>query len=174
MNTVILQTTKYDGSFHSWSEYQLLEAAEWGWLIYRPPGQVVVNYRGQHHSTYHTFRWLWHETWWDANLAFTQEGQWGLWYCNVATPPAYEDGLLHAQDLDLDVIWDRQRGIYLDDADELEQHALAMSYPPDLVRRIWQSAHDIESKMNGREFPFTEEPETLRLEPLLKQWKLRG
>jgi protein associated with RNAse G/E len=172
MNTVQLQTTKYDGSFHSWGEYQLLEAAEWGWLLYRPVGQTLITYRGTITSTYHTFRWLWHETWWDANLAFTPDGQWALWYCNVATPPAYEDGILYAQDLDIDVIWDRQRGIYVDDADELEQHALAMSYPPDLVRRIWQSATNIEERMKTRTFPFTDEPETLQLADFLRKWGL--
>jgi protein associated with RNAse G/E len=172
MNSVILQTTKYDGAFHSWAEYKVLETAEWGWLLYLPAGQAIATYRGNQTTRYHSFRWMWHETWWDANLAFTPDGKWALWYCNVATPPAYEDGVLYAQDLDLDVIWDRQRGIYLDDEEELEQHAMAMSYPPDLVRRIWQSAHEIEARMHSRTFPFIEEPETLTLAQFQKGWGL--
>lgn len=172
MTSVILQTTKYDGSFHSKGEYQLLEAAEWGWLLYLPPGQEMVTYRGRHHTRYHSFRWLWHEIWWDAHLIFTPDGTWLMWYCNVSTPPAYENGVLYTQDLDLDVIWDRERGIHLVDEDELEQHTLAMSYPPDLVRRIRQSAHEIEAQMTARQFPFTADPDTLKLAEWLEKWGL--
>jgi protein associated with RNAse G/E len=166
---ITVTTTKYDGALHALSTYRVIESADWGWLLYFPAGQSYQSYRGERVSQYQTLRWIWRDTWWDANLAFTPNGDWALWYCNILSPVTTLDGNLYAQDLDLDVIWDRNRGIYVDDADELEQHSLAMSYPPDLVRRIWSAAYDVEAKMRSGAFPFTEHPESLRIDSILER-----
>lgn len=171
MSLITVHSTKYDGSLHNHFQPTLLEAGEWGWLTYLGMHQRVDSYRGTYTSRHHNFRWHWRDCWWDAMLIFDAQGRWLEWYCNVVTPPQLNDGVLTFVDLDLDVVWHRERGLLIADADEFEVNALAMAYPQELIQQAWQTAQEVKQKIANGAWRFAEEPQTLRLEKELAPWR---
>ncbi|MFZ4893815.1 DUF402 domain-containing protein [Plantibacter sp. Mn2098] len=58
-------------------------------------------------------------------------------------------------DMDLDVIrTDDVRGTWIDDEDEFEDHALAMSYPAEVVELTESTAEALRLRVESREEPF--------------------
>lgn len=171
MRPITIHSTKYDGSLHNHFHAQLLAEEDWGWLTYLGMHQRVDSYRGVYTSRHHNFRWHWRERWWDAMLIFDSHGRWLEWYCNVVTPPKMENGLLTFVDLDLDIVWHRERGLLIADADEFEVNAVKMAYPPDLIQQAWETAQSVKQKIQQREWRFGEEPHTLRLDKEIAPWR---
>jgi protein associated with RNAse G/E len=170
MQTINVISTKYDGSAHWRYEPVLLEEADWGWLTFCDRGKTVQSHKGSWLNTHPFLRWHWRETWWDAMLLFDREGHWLEWYCNIITPPRREGGALRYHDLDLDVVWHRERGILIADADEFERHAVSMSYPRDVIQSAWQTAQTVRQMMLDRQWRFAADPNTLRLEDEMAAW----
>jgi protein associated with RNAse G/E len=57
-------------------------------------------------------------------------------------------------DMDLDVIDQAERGIWIDDRDEWDEHRVAYGYPLDIVDRLEQVAVDLERAVTAHEAPF--------------------
>ncbi|MBA3533190.1 MAG: DUF402 domain-containing protein [Ardenticatenales bacterium] len=171
MKTITILSTKYDNSLHWRYEAHLLEETEWGWLTFHPRHQPVTSHKGTWLNNHPLLRWHWREQWWDALLLFDDHGQWLEWYCNVITPPRLENGVLRYQDLDLDVIWHREHGVRIADADEFERHAVQMAYPQTLIQQARESAQEVRGLMQHGGWRFGEDPSTLRLEQELARWQ---
>jgi protein associated with RNAse G/E len=171
MQPITIHSTKYDGSLHNHFQAQLLDEGEWGWLTYLGMNQRVESYRGIYTTRHHNLRWHWRDTWWDAMLIFDAQGRWLEWYCNVVTPPTMTNGVLTFVDLDLDIVWHRERGILIADADEFEAHAVQMAYPHDLIQRAWQTAQEVKQKILQREWRFAEAPQSLRFDKEIAPWR---
>lgn len=60
----------------------------------------------------------------------------------------------HLIDMDLDVIRERERGVYIDDEDEFAEHQLAMNYPARLVQDIEAECRTIYDAVRERRAPF--------------------
>jgi hypothetical protein len=60
----------------------------------------------------------------------------------------------HLIDMDLDVVRERERGVYIDDEDEFSAHGLAMQYPAELVTRIEAECNRIYTAVKARQAPF--------------------
>lgn len=54
-------------------------------------------------------------------------------YVDMTTPPRWDGAVLHAVDLDLDVIRLPDGSVGIDDEDEFEEHRARWSYPEDVV-----------------------------------------
>jgi hypothetical protein len=59
-------------------------------------------------------------------------------------------------DMDLDVIDQHPRGIWIDDRDEWEEHRVRYGYPLDIVERLESVALDLEARVTRRDAPFDE------------------
>ena len=58
-------------------------------------------------------------------------------------------------DMDLDVVKALdERGIWIDDRDEWEDHRVAMAYPAEIVERLEQVAEDLERQVRGGVAPY--------------------
>lgn len=57
-------------------------------------------------------------------------------------------------DMDLDVIDQQPRGIWIDDRDEWDEHRVAFGYPADIVARLEGVAVDLERRVAAHEKPF--------------------
>jgi len=64
-------------------------------------------------------------------------------YVDMTTPPAWEGTVLHAVDLDLDVVKLHDGHVYLDDEDEFAEHQVSFGYPPGVVTMAERSAAEV-------------------------------
>ena len=168
--TITICSTKYDGSLHWRYEAQLLESHDWGWISFVPEGEPVETHKGTWLNLHPLLRWHWRERWWDAVLVFKDDGTWLEWYCNIITPPRWEQNELRFQDLDLDVVWHHARGLQIIDADEFEQHAVQMAYPSSLIQKAWRTAQEVRRTIERGEWRFGEATEALTLVNELRRW----
>ena len=173
MSKITVHSVKHDQSMHNHFEPHLLDEGEWGWLTYLGINERVESYRGTYLTRHHNFRYHFRDQWWDAILVFDDQRRWLEWYCNVVTPPTLTNGVLTFCDLDLDVIWHRDKGLLIADADEFELHAVQMAYPQDLIQRAWDTAHTVRQMVVNHEWRFAEDPATLRFEKEIAPWKDR-
>jgi len=66
-----------------------------------------------------------------------------------------ESRTLMAIDMDLDVIrTDDERGVWIDDEDEFDEHRVAMGYPDDVAERARAAAAEVERMVRTRLSPF--------------------
>ncbi|MFG6490982.1 DUF402 domain-containing protein [Microbacterium sp. P03] len=93
-------------------------------------------------------------------------------YIDIAWDARWQDGVPTGIDMDLDVVDRVERGIYIDDRDEWEEHRVAYGYPPEIVARLEQVAIDLEEQVTRRVPPFddaTADSWFVRLEALAPQ-----
>jgi hypothetical protein len=75
-------------------------------------------------------------------------------YVDMTTPAAWDGSVLHAIDLDLDVIKRPDGTIFVDDEDEFAEHQVAYGYPPDVVAMAERSAADVLSAVRASMPPY--------------------
>ncbi len=75
-------------------------------------------------------------------------------YVDVTTAPRWEGGLVHAVDLDLDVIRGTTGRVWVDDEDEFARHRVEFGYPPAVVARAVETAERLQVALAGRAVPF--------------------
>ncbi|WP_029149519.1 DUF402 domain-containing protein [Microbacterium indicum] len=79
-------------------------------------------------------------------------------YIDVAWDARWDGDEPTAIDMDLDVVRRTdQRGIYIDDEDEWEEHRVEYGYPLHVVNRLEGVAKDLFDRVTAREAPFNEE-----------------
>jgi uncharacterized protein len=64
------------------------------------------------------------------------------------------DGEPTGVDMDLDVVAHLDRGVYIDDRDEWDEHRVAYGYPLDVVAHLETLAVDLETRVTAGEAPF--------------------
>ncbi|MFG6444161.1 DUF402 domain-containing protein [Microbacterium sp. P07] len=57
-------------------------------------------------------------------------------------------------DMDLDVVEQSDRGVWIDDRDEWDEHRVQYGYPLDIVERLESVTLDLEARVGRREAPF--------------------
>lgn len=76
-------------------------------------------------------------------------------YIDIITPAVWQgDGLVTMVDLDLDVIQESDGTIYIDDADEFEEHQKTLAYPPLWVEKAPMVADEMVSRLEHPDEPF--------------------
>jgi len=102
---------------------------------------------------------------------FQAPGIWCDLYVDVTTPATWEDGVLRAVDLDLDVIrlpdqlppvesapWDVPPAgpgeIFVDDEDEFAEHQVAFGYPADVIERAQTSCDELVAAVRAGLAPY--------------------
>ncbi|MFT4082910.1 MAG: DUF402 domain-containing protein [Nocardioides sp.] len=77
-------------------------------------------------------------------------------YVDMSTPAIWEDTVLRAVDLDLDVARRWDGAVELLDEDEFEAHQVEYGYPPEIITMAEESAARVYAAVNGREAPYDE------------------
>ena len=78
-------------------------------------------------------------------------------YCDVATPPQWDDDQAEVtmSDLDLDVVRERgSRQAFLVDEDEFAEHQVRYGYPRDVIRAAERAAAWLQAAIESGEEPF--------------------
>ncbi|MEO6050139.1 MAG: DUF402 domain-containing protein [Pyrinomonadaceae bacterium] len=99
---------------------------------------------------------FWLDRWYNVFRFYEPDGTLRNYYCNVAMPATFENGVLDFVDLDIDVaVWPDFRHEILDLVD-FEQNALKYDYPEVIKRKATESLEELIQMIIGREFPFSE------------------
>lgn len=75
-------------------------------------------------------------------------------YIDLAWDVGWQGGEPVGIDMDLDVVKHTERGIYIDDRDEWDEHRVAYGYPLDIVARLEALAVDLEQRVRRGVAPF--------------------
>lgn len=79
-------------------------------------------------------------------------------YIDIAWDVAWsktQSDLVEGIDMDLDVVLAHdERGLWIDDRDEWDEHRVKYGYPPDIVARLEALAVDLERRVGAAEAPF--------------------
>jgi hypothetical protein len=128
-----IRYTKYDGSLHWHYDAVDLGDDDLGrWFALMPGDPYRRGHEPVRHATHGFVGFVPYEGAWSAEFNPTPLGG-SLIYVNVNTPAVFTDGAIEMADLDLDVVLRPDGSIALLDEDELEEHAVAMSYPERIV-----------------------------------------
>jgi protein associated with RNAse G/E len=72
----------------------------------------------------------------------------------MTTPPTWDERVVRAVDLDLDVVRLRDGSVYVDDEDEFAEHAVTYGYPDEVVRLAEASRDRLYAAILAAEPPF--------------------
>ncbi|MER7798240.1 DUF402 domain-containing protein [Microbacterium sp. NPDC096154] len=153
--TLAFRWRKWDGSPHWQHECVYLGADEYGdWVgqrigsrSFRPGRDVTLR------ST--SVMMLPHDRQ-DFVLTVNDAPQVTRVYIDVAWDAGWgDDGLPTAIDMDLDVVRRLdERGVYIDDEDEWEEHRVRYGYPSRVIEMLEATAHELEARVRAFEAPF--------------------
>jgi protein associated with RNAse G/E len=150
-----VHSTKYDGSLHY--EYRItpVSASSTERRVYVPPGTTFTSYRGQWPSKHHMLMLYWSDRPYNLHLSWFADWRPRLYYINVATPATWDADTIRFVDLDLDVVWFRERGeLKLEDEHEFEANRERWAYPDVLVERSWAAVEEVRAAIGARAWPF--------------------
>ena len=100
----------------------------------------------------HEYYWL--DRWYNIFRFHEPDGSLRNYYCNVAMPPTFENGVLDYVDLDIDIlVWPDGRYEVVD-RDDFEINALKYDYPDEIRQRAEESVNEMLVMIERREFPF--------------------
>lgn len=149
---LVFRWRKWDGSPHWEHDCIYLGADEFGdwfgqpagWRSHRPGREVVA---GSDNVTLLPASGEWAFT---SNAAPHRTRV----YIDLAWDGGWRDGEPTGIDMDLDVVEQDVRGIWIDDRDEWDEHRVQYGYPLDVVSRLEAVALDLEQRVTRREAPF--------------------
>lgn len=75
-------------------------------------------------------------------------------YVDVATPAAWEDDVLRAVDLDLDVVRGFNGAVIIDDEDEFLEHQVTFGYPAEVIAAARASADEVRALVEAGASPY--------------------
>ena len=98
--------------------------------------------------------YFWLDRWYNIFRFHEPDGQLRNYYCNVAMPPTFENGVLDYVDLDIDIlVWPYGRHEVVD-RDDFESNALKYNYPDEIRQRSEESVNEMLELIGRCEFPF--------------------
>ncbi|MDN5813865.1 MAG: YgaC family protein [Micrococcaceae bacterium] len=156
---VIARAWKYDGWPHWVVPGRYLGADEYGHWVIQPAGSLVARPGAAFAAESDVICLFPHDADWVATFYDdSHPGHFRL-YIDVSRnlgwralkPSGWE---FNSIDMDLDVVRSTSRGIYLDDEDEFEDHALSMGYPQELAQRMRDAARELLEAVEARQEPF--------------------
>jgi len=75
-------------------------------------------------------------------------------YVDITTPPRWEGPVVHAVDLDLDVVCGPTGRVWVDDEDEFADHRVRFGYPEQVVTAALASCRQVEAAVAGGRAPY--------------------
>ncbi|WP_051217923.1 DUF402 domain-containing protein [Nocardioides insulae] len=85
---------------------------------------------------------------------FHAPGIWCTLYTDITTPAEWDDDVLRAVDLDLDIVTRSDGTTTIDDEEEFEEHQLLYGYPPEIITMAEESAERVYDDVVARRPPY--------------------
>lgn len=101
-----------------------------------------------------SYEFYWLDRWYNVFRFHEPDGELRNFYCNINTPPVFNDGVLDYTDLDVDVLVHPDFSFEILDTDEFEENARIFSYPSALREKVQTSLRELIVLIQNRQFPF--------------------
>jgi protein associated with RNAse G/E len=101
-----------------------------------------------------SYEYYWTDRWYNVFRFHEPEGELKYFYCNINTPPAFNDGSLDYVDLDIDLLVRPDYSVTILDEHEFEENAELFGIPGDVRDRARQCVVELMGMIDRREFPF--------------------
>ncbi|MBW7455201.1 DUF402 domain-containing protein [Paenibacillus sepulcri] len=88
------------------------------------------------------------------NIVALLENEGIRYYCNVASPPYFQDDVLTYIDYDLDVIVAQDRSVHVVDVEEYELHKAMYHYSKEVDRKVQEGLHGLLDRVESGKAPF--------------------
>lgn len=102
-------------------------------------------------TTSHEYFWL--DRWYNIFRFHEPEGTLRNYYCNVAMPPTFENGVLDYVDLDIDILVWPDFSFEVVDRDDFERNSLKYNYPEEIKQESEKSVAEMILMLEQRKFP---------------------
>lgn len=100
----------------------------------------------------HEYYWL--DRWYNVFRFVLPDGSLRNYYCNIAMPATFKDGVLDYVDLDIDVVvWSDFRHEILD-LEDFEKNGIRYNYPTRITEKAQQSIAELIGAIERRDSPF--------------------
>jgi len=100
----------------------------------------------------HEYFWL--DRWYNVFRFHEPDGELRNYYCNIAMPPIFDNGIVDYVDLDIDiVVWKDRRCEILDFVD-FETNSQKYRYSADTISNAQSALHELIELIRRRKFPF--------------------
>lgn len=135
---------KYDGSPHWQFETYYLGSDEFGHWLGGRPGSVCERPGLRFIADVHWVTLIPEDDWFVATFNDQGGSMGSRIYVDLSSVPQWRGDEVRSIDLDLDVIRRFGSGeVFLDDADEFEDHRVRFGYPPELVETVRRTAEGL-------------------------------
>lgn len=105
-----------------------------------------------------TVEYYWLNRWYNVFRFLKDDGNTRLWYCNINTPPKFNDRVLTYVDLDIDIVVQADFSFQVLDMDEFEMNARRYGYSDEEKEQAEKAVEELTRMIEKRQFPFV--PET--------------
>jgi protein associated with RNAse G/E len=100
-----------------------------------------------------SYEYYWLDRWYNIFRFHEPDGALRNFYCNIAMPPTFENGVLDYVDLDIDVVvWPGSNYEILDMA-EFEENAIKFSYPETIALNVKSALTELIAAIENNELP---------------------
>ena len=152
---ITVVSRKYDGRIRrSWKCRLLRQEPPMLELVGEFDQEVVHTDLGLIRRGTVSYEYYWTNRWYNVFRFHEPEGELKYFYCNINTPPTFNDGNLEYVDLDIDLLVRPDYSIAILDELEFEANAEAFAIPEDVRQRARKSVDELTDVIERREFPF--------------------
>jgi len=146
---------KYDGTIRrSWTCRLVKEVPPLLEFVGVFDREVVHNDLGIIRPGTVSYEYYWTDRWYNVFRFHEPEGELRNFYCNINTPPTFENGTLDYVDLDIDLLVMPDFGVSVLDMAEFEENSMRYSIPADIQRRARSCVDELMRLIEQRDFPF--------------------
>jgi uncharacterized protein len=90
-----------------------------------------------------SYEYFWLDRWYNIFRFHEPDGTFRNYYCNVAMPPTFANGVLDYVDLDIDIlVWPGNK-YQVVDRDDFERNTLKYGYPQEVLQRAEESVNEM-------------------------------
>ncbi len=152
--TVHVQTRKWPEDPHWEYDATHLGADGFGDWVGVPKGRWLARPGAGFHAHCDQVVCLPHDDWWLGTFYGDDAERPVDTYVDIATPVTWAGELVHAVDLDLDVVQGVTGRIWVDDEDEFAEHRVSLGYPVDVVEGALAACARVHAAMVDHDPPF--------------------
>ena len=105
-----------------------------------------------------SFEHFWLHRWYNIFRFHEPDGSLKAYYCNVAKPPVFADGVLDFVDLDIDVVVWPDMSYDVVDLDDFERNSVKYGYPESIRTAAQATLSELTRIIEAPEFPFDAPP----------------
>lgn len=152
---ILINSRKFDNSIHrSWKCVLLKETDEMWTFVGEFEEEVRHPKLGVIRRGTISYEYYWKQKWFNIFRFHEPEGELKFYYCNINTPPKFENDILDYIDLDIDVLVQKDFSFKILDEDEFEENSKKFAYSEDIKLKIQKSLKQLLKKIEEKSFPF--------------------